>query len=233
MDFNKNFTQCPHGHWYDPSISATCPICAAANEPVQEYGATEPVSSGPSGGFGAPAGGFGAPAGGFGAASGNDDFDRTQPVSGGFANDSLIPNFDIPRAGAQMEDYGATEPVFANQVHGFQPVVGWIVCIEGPDKGKDYRIHAGYNTIGRGKDNDICIEGDQKISREKHALLAFDPEEKTFFFSPSDGKNLIRLNGKLVMMPSEVKAGDTLTIGSSKFRFVPFVDENFAWEESE
>lgn len=29
------------------------------------------------------------------------------------------------------------------------PVTGWLVCIEGPQYGKDFKIHAGKNFIGR------------------------------------------------------------------------------------
>lgn len=246
MDFNQDWKQCANGHWFDPKVSATCPICASAGQggAMEEYGATEPVGGGMGAGMGANAGGYGATEpvgapGGFGGPV--PDFDRTQPMGTNY-NGAPVPNYDnfgatMPPSngpmGGKVEDYGATEPIFANKTHGFEPVVGWIVCVEGADKGRDYKIHAGYNTIGRAQHMDICITGDVKISREKHALLAFDPDEKMFFFSPGDGKNLIRLNGKLVMMPSEIKSGDILTIGDSKFRFIPFVDDNFTWEESE
>ena len=30
---------------------------------------------------------------------------------------------------------------------GVEPVVGWLVCIDGPSRGSDYRLHAGYNYI--------------------------------------------------------------------------------------
>src|SRR5690242_13732720 len=29
------------------------------------------------------------------------------------------------------------------------PVVGWLVCVEGPDRGKDYRLHSEKNFVGR------------------------------------------------------------------------------------
>ena len=45
-----------------------------------------------------------------------------------------------------MSINGTTESV--------NPVTGWLVCIEGPHYGKDYKIHAGKNFIGR---EIICI----------------------------------------------------------------------------
>ena len=108
-------------------------------------------------------------------------------------------------------------------------MVGWLVCTEGPDRGHDYRIRTGYNHIGRAEHMDICIRGDKQISREKHALIAYDDTEKVFFFGPSDGRNIVRVNGKMAMVPTELHAYDILTVGSSKLIFVPLCGEQFDW----
>ena len=170
------------------------------------------------------------------------DYDQTAP--GGYRKDD-IPNYDNigetersedgfgPTVGDDViDDYRPTETIYANRTRGFAPVVGWLVCIDGPDKGRDYRIHSGYNTIGRAPNMDICISGDVKISRNKHAMIAFDPDESVFFFGPMEAKNLVKKNGKLVMTPMEIQGYDVLTIGTSKFTFIPFCGEKFSWEES-
>lgn len=238
MDFNQGWKQCSRGHWYDPSKASMCPQCAeeaGSAGRVEAYGATEPIGS-----VGATQ-----PIGNYGNVP---DFDRFSS-SGGYSGETAIPNFDDPvgkttpppygsgftrpegATNFQMDDINATEPLFVNQIHGFSPVVGWLVCTDGPDRGRDYRIHAGYNSIGRASHMDICITGDLKISREKHAMIAFDPDEKLFYFGPVDGKNLVKLNNKLVMMPKELHAYDVLMIGSSQFAFVPFCGEKFSWED--
>jgi hypothetical protein len=131
-----------------------------------------------------------------------------------------------------VEDYDdATQPVNVGGISGFSPVTGWLVCTDGPARGTDYRIRAGYNYMGRGEHMDICIRGDQKIGRERHALIAYDQEERVFFFGPADGKSIVRLNGKMVMTPTEIHAYDTITIGSTKLLFVPLCGENFDWNE--
>ena len=43
-----------------------------------------------------------------------------------------------------------TESPASNSV--FDPVVEWLVCIDGPEKGRDYRIRSGNNYIGRSQD---------------------------------------------------------------------------------
>lgn len=43
-----------------------------------------------------------------------------------------------------VQDYDPTMPATLNGVPGFSPVTGWLVCIDGPAKGTDYRIHTDY-----------------------------------------------------------------------------------------
>ena len=212
--------RCEKGHFYDAEANATCPQCAAE----AAYGA------GPSGMETAPVN-FGVPA----------DYGKTEPVGGGANVGATMPldggsgfteGYFGNGGGSAVEDYdGVTEPVIVNDISGFSPVVGWLVCIDGPSRGMDYRIQAGYNYIGRGEHMDVCIKGDMKISRDRHAQLAYDQQERVFFFGPANGKDIIRINGKMVMTPQEIVAYDILTIGSTKLMFVPLCGERFDWNE--
>lgn len=132
-----------------------------------------------------------------------------------------------------VENYdGETAPVSpVVGMEGFTPVVGWLVCVDGPAEGMDYRIRAGYNFIGRSENMDICILGDNNISRDRHAMIAYDPQEKVYFFGPADGKSILRKNDKMVMAPTELAAYDVLRIGSTKLMFVPLCGEHFNWKE--
>lgn len=212
------FKTCSKGHFYDPSVTSTCPQCAAeanataspfdfgstgpVNRVVEDFGATEPI---------APMG-------------------ETAPVSAPMPTSDSWSVQAVP-TGTPMQEYGATMPIFPNNVAGFAPVVGWLVCIEGPAKGTDYRIRSGYNYIGRDDNMDICIRGDQHISGNRHAMVAYDEQEHLFFFGPADGKNIVRLNGKMVMMPMELHPYDKLTVGKTVLSFIPFCGENFTWDE--
>lgn len=202
--------RCEKGHFYDAEANTTCPQCAAENG-GGGYGATMPVFE--------PAGA--------------SDFGATQPVGlmgvgqpeatdmfggSGLTNDMGVEDYD-----------GATQPVNIGGISGFSPVTGWLVCVDGPERGTDYKIKAGYNYIGRSEQMDICIRGDQKIGRERHALIAYDQEERVFFFGPADGKSIVRLNGKMVMTPMEIHDHDEITIGSTKLLFIPLCGEKFDW----
>jgi hypothetical protein len=104
------------------------------------------------------------------------------------------------------------------------PVVGWLVAVGGPDKGRDYRIRSENNTIGRSKAMNICISGDDAISRERHAIITFDPTRNAFYLSPGEVGGLVFVNGNPVVAPQLLRPGDLLTIGKTTLRFVPFAD---------
>lgn len=207
--------RCEKGHFYDAEANSTCPQCAAEMS-GGGFGATQPVFGGPG-----MAEDYGAtvPVGGA-------DMGATAPVMEGNGFDS------VDFGPGMVEDYeDATQPVDIGGMEGFSPVAGWLVCVEGSARGNDYRIRAGYNYIGRSEHMDICIRGDQKIGREKHAMVAYDHEEQMFFFGPADGKSIVRVNGKMVMAPTELKPYDIITIGQTKLCFVPFCGERFKWDE--
>lgn len=211
-----DLVRCSKGHLYDQSVTKQCPQCAAeagrpgysAEPPTPDYGETQPVNNGFANG-------------------GADWMADTKPVTGGFDMQEMGTN---SRGGA-VEDYDATTPVSMNGIAGFAPVTGWLVCIDGPARGTDYRIHTDYNFIGRDENMDICIRGDQRIDRDRHAVIVYDPLERQFFFGPQNAKTVVRLNGKPVIGQAELKEQDVLTIGSTKLIFVPLCGERFNWDE--
>lgn len=242
------FVKCSKGHYYDPNVTSFCPQCAAeaqSGSAVGDYGATMPVGAGGDYGatvpvgtgadYGDPgpmrmAGDYGATEPiGYGGASfpGGGNVGPTMPTTdgGGFLTGDFGP-------GSKVENYDdVTMPTIVGGIAGFTPVVGWLVCTDGPAKGADYRIRAGYNYMGRAEHMDICITGDKQIGRERHAMIAYDQEEKVFFFGPADGKSIVRLNGKMVMVPSKIHAYDIITLGTTKLIFIPLCGERFNWDE--
>lgn len=110
------------------------------------------------------------------------------------------------------------------------PVVGWLVVVEGPGKGSSIEIGIGANAIGREKSQKLRIDfGDQHISREKHAILIFDPRSSRFFIQSGDVRNLTYIGDDLVLSPTELKGGETILVGQTKLRFVAFCGPEFGW----
>ncbi|MGM9937742.1 MAG: FHA domain-containing protein [Candidatus Ornithomonoglobus sp.] len=115
------------------------------------------------------------------------------------------------------------------KIKGFDPVVGWLVCIEGASKGKDFIIKAERNFIGHDPSMDICIAGDNTISAKKHAIISFNPKENVFRVGPGDGHGIVYLNNNEVFTAEKLKRNDVIQIGQTSLMFIPFCDENFAW----
>lgn len=233
---------CPNGHTYDPSISATCPICGSEAAPSfgmnnpADGGHTIPLTYDDNSSMGGASVGSTMPIQSqpqWGATEPAQQWNPTEPVNnfGGWADPGA--SFGAGAAPAQG-GYTPTEAVNYNKGGVFaksQPLTGWLVCIDGAEKGKDYRIHEEYNYIGRSPKMDICIAGDGSVSWERHAIIAYDREERMFFFAPSSGGSIVRHNGRAVLNNVQLKGGDQLKIGNSTFLFVPFCGENFQWEE--
>ena len=226
---------CPNGHYFNADIYARCPECGAA--PVEGgqggYGGgafpktTSPGQSQASaGGYGggafpkttdpreASAGSYGggafpkttSPGGGIGA---------TKPASGGPATP-----FSVPTQSAVDLRKGA----------GSEPVVGWLVCIEGPMRGVDFRLHDGYNFIGR-EEGDVHIYGDNAISRQKHAVVAFYSKRNSFHVGPADGRNIIELNDEPVFNHVQMNNYDVITVGNTKLMLVGLCGDRFSWTD--
>lgn len=110
------------------------------------------------------------------------------------------------------------------------PVVGWLVVVEGHGKGRSLEIGVGANSIGRDKGQKLKVDfGDQHISREKHAILIFDPRSNRFYLQSGDVRNLTYVGEDLVLSPMELKGGETILIGETKLRFVALCGPQFGW----
>lgn len=112
-----------------------------------------------------------------------------------------------------------------------QPVVGWLVGVSGPSKGRTYAIRENKNFIGRSQNMDIVLADDSTVSREKHAVIVYVPRQRTFIAQPGDSRELYYINDKVVLDNTELKENDVLEIGKSRFFFLPLCGENFGWDE--
>lgn len=118
---------------------------------------------------------------------------------------------------------------FHSPVKGNDFIVGWLVCIEGPEKGRDYRIFHGINKLGRSDDMDIVIKDDMTISREKVCSVVYDMKTNKYYLMPAVN-GFIYVNGEIVQESIELKTGDNISMGQSTFMFVAFCTDDWKWE---
>ena len=112
-----------------------------------------------------------------------------------------------------------------------EPVVGWLVCLNGEDAGKSFTLKSGRNFIGRGADMDVVLSGDMSVSREKHAIILYEPKKRVFLAQPGESKELFYVNDEVVLNVTSLNAYDKIAIGNTELYFVPFCGEVFAWED--
>ena len=110
------------------------------------------------------------------------------------------------------------------------PVVGWLVVMNGKDKGRSYTLHSDNNFIGRSSKMDVRIEGDESVCEDNHAFVTYDSRDRIFYLTPGEVRSIVRNNGKPVLQPAELKAKDRMEIGSTVLMFIPLCDESFDWE---
>ena len=96
-----------------------------------------------------------------------------------------------------IDDPDKTMPIMGTEENA-DPVTGWLVCIEGTQYGKDYKIHSGKNFIGRADNMHIQILGDNAISRVNHAAIIYDAKNRSTYLLPGDSSGLAYHNGEAV-----------------------------------
>lgn len=202
-----DLSRCNQGHYFDVSVYPSCPFCSGQGP---SSGGIQPMNSANK------------------AASGND-IPKTTHLSSNTPNGAN----DIPVTRALNTNgapsRGEKTIGIMKAKTGIDPVVGWLVCVEGASKGRDYQIMSGQNTIGRGQTN-ISIKGDDSISREKHAVVIYDSKHNRFFIQGGDGRDLVYVNDVAILAVTELHAYDSIEIGKSRLLFIPFCGEEFKWD---
>lgn len=222
--------RCERGHFFDASKFTSCPYCNSventASVNLYDSNSAIPPTMPVAGGQAPNAGDFG----GIG---------KTMPLGAGQAAQSPGGGKTMPLGVRQpapaAENDIKTVAVIRKRVHnddnvGINPVAGWLVCTQGSDKGRDYRIYAGNNFIGRSDSMDICIHGDDSVSREKHACVSYDDKKNKFYIYQGDSRGLVYVNDETVFVPQLLNPYDVIEIGKTKLLFIPFCGEKFQWE---
>ncbi|MBZ5657657.1 MAG: FHA domain-containing protein [Acidobacteriia bacterium] len=96
------------------------------------------------------------------------------------------------------------------------PVVGWLVAMNGDQKGEDFRVREGQNTLGTSLDAEIVLK-DSTVS-DKHASIRY--KDGKFFLTDLDSTNGTYLNdGKETIAREELKDGDVVRVGEVTLKF--------------
>ena len=224
MEIKNDLVMCAKNHYFNASVHNVCPICGSPASAGNRMGGYAPLEKPVMGA--APAGG----AGGFISTEAPQAAVPSAPPGASPCVTAPVNSWNAPGGGVNPF---STPTVIGGDISAggkADPVVGWLVCVEGPLRGTDWRLHAGYNYIGR-EAGDIHILGDGQISREKHATVAYYDKNHTYYVGPAEGRNIIELNGEPVFSATRLSSRDIIKIGATKLMFVPLCSEEFTWEQ--
>ena len=209
-EISQRLVTCPNGHLYDANKHVSCPFCQGAGG----FSRTVDVNAPAMGGQFAP---------------------TVDPIAVAPAVNAAASNFSVtaPPQGQQAAS-GMKKTIFVDESTPSgspSPVVGWLVAVDGPNRGADYRIHVGYNYIGRER-GDIRIEGDMSISAERDSNITFVSQTNRFYIAHEQGKNVLLVNDlPAIGNGIELHSYDRVTIGNTKLLFVGLCGETFSWNE--
>lgn len=195
---------CGVGHVYDADQYTACPYCNRNIRAIQ---------------FDVD--------GGYAPTRGPVDFGQTVSPGGMEPiGETLMP--EAIRRRMEQENGSKTVGEFRRKL-GYEPVVGWLVCVEGPDQGKDFRLYGRINTIGRAEGNDVVLAQEPTVSQKNHVRLAYDAKHNNYQLIPGEGTNLTYLNDEPLYVPQRLNAYDILEMGETKLIFIPLCNEKFRW----
>lgn len=193
--------QCRNGHYYNQEITQFCPVCGN----------------------------------GSGAENTNNILVRNENALGNSSDDTATVYLDqnmeteemtVPMFDGDLDDMPTMGMPIAEEV--WSPVVGWIVCVEGKSRGRDYRIHPERNFIGRTGDMDISVYEDEKIALRYHCSIVYEPIKKEYMLVPGSETSTF-YNGELLEEYVKLNENDKIKIGDSTFVFVPFCKGDVSW----
>lgn len=203
----SSMRKCANGHSYDGDQYAACPFCNKSKAQIVFEGAGKTVIPGMTYTPAAPQHGV-------------EGLSKTVAASGMEA--------DV-KAEAKKEDLNKTVWE-TKKKHKIDPVVAWLVCVEGPEKGKSYPLHSGFNFVGRDESNDIQFAYDT-ISRRNHVRIVYDAKANLYRLVPGDSHDIVYLNNEGLYEASALHAYDKIEIADLKLLFVPFCGDQFKWDE--
>jgi hypothetical protein len=76
---------------------------------------------------------------------------------------------------------------------------------------------------------DVWLRNDPSVSRNRHAIIVYEPRERIFFAQPGESHELFYVNDSVVLSTTQLKDRDRISVGESTLIFVPFCNADFTW----
>lgn len=196
--------RCSKGHFFDEKRHSGCPYCGVGDMDVMATRMAAPSAASPE----------------------DRVWKRDHAQHDAHTPDGRVAALPHPAPPASDGTIG----LFDRGMSGRRAVVGWLVCVRGPDRGRDFRLGEGRNSIGRSDAMDVRIKGDQGVSRERHAIVSFDPKSNVFKIHPGESHGLTYVNGSVVDGAMVLQHFDRIEVGATELVFVSLCGDRFRWD---
>lgn len=213
------FAECENGHIYDSTLYEKCPYCINKevridfSSTAENIGRTMPLETSEGIGKTVPV---------------MEQFLPTSPEADTIGKTVPVSNIN----NSEMQDIGKTVPVMHKTIpqntEKTVPVFGWLVSVDGEDKGRDYKITSANCSVGANSDADIKlnIKGGYAGAMFR---VCFDGRGGDFYLVPDSSYTNIYIEGEPVYSQRKLEARTCIEVGGSKFIFVAFCNSQISW----
>jgi len=78
---------------------------------------------------------------------------------------------------------------------------------------------------------DIILDMDTAVSRDRHAIVIYEPKSRKFIAQAGDSRAMFYVNNEVVLTTQELKTYDRISVGNSELMLIPCCGPEFSWEE--
>ena len=223
-----NIRRCEYGHFYDGDEHGdACPFCAQVKGAQAEKNPEAPADDG------AQVEGRRETERVAAAEAEPESSPASEPTPAAEPDPEPEPTVKLEPASFSPSPAAAPAPAPEPNGAPLDPdlVVGWLVCVSGPARGRSYELHTGRNFIGRAAIMDVALPEDIAVARERQASVIFDPRTARFSVTANETRELTYVNDELVYDHCDLTTNDVLLVGSTHLMLVPLCGSGFAWAE--
>lgn len=113
-----------------------------------------------------------------------------------------------------------------------QPVCAVLVIIKGPGQGMCIPLSYGRSSVGRGKDARVQVDIGDKTLSSLQFIVIYDDDDHSFDLREADtASSSTYVDGARVKTSAALKTGSVIRAGSTEFRFIPCVGQDWNWSE--
>lgn len=144
----------------------------------------------------------------------------------GFFDDAFFTSPGVANVG---KTESVVKKIVQNKVS--TPCVGWLIAIGGEHVGTDFRLKVGKNFIGRDTKMDVALTEEKSVSRDRHAIVVYEPKTHMYLVQPGESSSLVYRNNEVVLTPVKLEAYDVITVGDINLLFMPLCGARFNWSD--